>query len=56
MRGCSRLRLLWCTSWTARRAHGAELAGEVARYGDSYRYCYIHGPEGIIIGLVQELR
>ena len=38
------------------RPHGAELVGEVAQYGDIYRYCYIRGPEGIIIGLVEELR
>jgi catechol 2,3-dioxygenase-like lactoylglutathione lyase family enzyme len=37
------------------RAHGAELVGEVAQYKDIYRYCYIRGPEGIIIGLVEEL-
>ncbi|MCX0275408.1 VOC family protein [Nocardia zapadnayensis] len=35
--------------------HGAELVGTVARYEDIYRYCYIRGPEGIIIGLVEEL-
>ena len=38
------------------RAHGAELVGEVAQYEDIYRYCYIRGPDGIIIGLVEELR
>ena len=38
------------------RAHGAELVGEVAQYGDVYRYCYVRGPAGIIIGLVEELR
>ncbi|GAB2947209.1 hypothetical protein GCM10023080_002290 [Streptomyces pseudoechinosporeus] len=37
------------------RAHGAELVGEVAQYGDIYRYCYVRGPDGIIIGLVEEL-
>ncbi len=37
------------------RAHGAELVGEVAQYHDIYRYCYVRGPEGIIIGLVEEL-
>lgn len=35
--------------------HGAELVGEVARYGDQYRLCYIRGPEGILIGLAEEL-
>jgi catechol 2,3-dioxygenase-like lactoylglutathione lyase family enzyme len=36
-------------------AHNAELMGEVARYEDSYRLCYISGPEGIIVGLAQQL-
>jgi hypothetical protein len=30
------------------RARGAELVGEVERYGDSYRLCYVRGPEGVI--------
>ena len=34
---------------------GAQLVGEVVRYEDSYRLCYIRGPEGILIGLAQEL-
>lgn len=34
---------------------GAKLAGEVVRYKDAYRLCYIRGPEGILIGLAQEL-
>jgi catechol 2,3-dioxygenase-like lactoylglutathione lyase family enzyme len=38
------------------RPHGAELVGEVAQFEDIYRYCYVRGPEGIIIGLVEELR
>ena len=33
------------------RAHGAELVGEVARYQDSHRLCYVRGPEGIIVAL-----
>lgn len=37
------------------RAHGAQLAGEVVRYQDIYRLCYIRGPEGVLIGLAQEL-
>lgn len=36
-------------------AHGAELVGEVVRYKDVYRLCYIRGPEGLLIGLAQEL-
>ena len=34
---------------------GAELVGEVARYADTYRLCYVRGPEGILIGLAEEL-
>jgi catechol 2,3-dioxygenase-like lactoylglutathione lyase family enzyme len=34
---------------------GAKLVGEVVDYGDVYRLCYIRGPEGILIGLAQEL-
>jgi catechol 2,3-dioxygenase-like lactoylglutathione lyase family enzyme len=37
------------------REHGAELVGEVVQYKDVYRLCYIRGPEGILIGLAQEL-
>jgi predicted enzyme related to lactoylglutathione lyase len=33
------------------RAHGAELMGEIERYGDSIRLCYIRGPEGMIVEL-----
>src|SRR5574342_1133256 len=34
---------------------GAELVGEVVQYEDTYRLCYIRGPEGLLIGLAQEL-
>ncbi|GAB2753225.1 VOC family protein [Streptomyces bullii] len=37
------------------RAHGAELIGEVERYEDKYRLCYVRGPEGIIVALAEEL-
>jgi catechol 2,3-dioxygenase-like lactoylglutathione lyase family enzyme len=37
------------------RARGAELVGEVGRYGDSYRLCYVRGPEGIIVELAQPI-
>jgi catechol 2,3-dioxygenase-like lactoylglutathione lyase family enzyme len=37
------------------RKRGAELVGEVVRYQDTYRLCYIRGPEGLLIGLAQEL-
>ncbi|MGY1732720.1 VOC family protein [Geodermatophilus sp. SYSU D01045] len=37
------------------RPHGAELVGEVARFGDAYRYCYVRGPAGVVVGLVEEL-
>jgi catechol 2,3-dioxygenase-like lactoylglutathione lyase family enzyme len=36
--------------------HGAEIVGSVAQYEEMYRLCYIRGPEGILIGLAQELR
>ena len=35
--------------------HGAELVGEIAQYEDIYRLCFLRGPEGIIIGLAEEL-
>ncbi|MEW2354255.1 VOC family protein [Spirillospora sp. NPDC029432] len=37
------------------RGHDAELLGEVVRYEDVYRLCYIRGPEGIVIALAEEL-
>ncbi|MFI0220647.1 VOC family protein [Streptomyces lydicus] len=37
------------------RRHGAELVGELVRYEDSYRLCYVRGPEGIIVGLAEQL-
>ena len=37
------------------RAHGAELIGEIAQYQDSYRLCYVRGPEGIIVALAEPL-
>ncbi|WPU98894.1 VOC family protein [Mucilaginibacter sp. cycad4] len=37
-------------------AQGAELVGEVVQYGDTYRLAYIRGPEGIIVGLSEQLR
>jgi catechol 2,3-dioxygenase-like lactoylglutathione lyase family enzyme len=37
------------------REHGAELVDEVVEYEDMYRLCYIRGPEGLLIGLAQEL-
>jgi catechol 2,3-dioxygenase-like lactoylglutathione lyase family enzyme len=36
-------------------AHGAELVGEVVQYGDTHRLAYVRGPEGIIIGLAEQL-
>jgi catechol 2,3-dioxygenase-like lactoylglutathione lyase family enzyme len=35
---------------------GAQLVGEVVQYEEAYRLCYIRGPEGLLIGLAQELR
>ena len=37
------------------RGHGAELLDEIAQYGDMYRLCFVRGPEGIIVGLAEEL-
>ena len=38
------------------QAHGAELVGEVVQYEDTYRLCYVRGPEGIMIALAEQLR
>jgi catechol 2,3-dioxygenase-like lactoylglutathione lyase family enzyme len=38
------------------RAHGAELVGEVAQYENMYRLCFIRDPEGILVGLAEQLR
>ncbi len=37
------------------REHGGELVGEIAQYEDFYRLCFLRGPEGIVIGLAEEL-
>ena len=37
------------------RTRGAMLVGDVVQYEDSYRLCYIRGPEGILVGLAEEL-
>jgi len=37
------------------RNHGAELLDEIAQYEDIYRLCFLRGPEGIIIGLAEQL-
>jgi catechol 2,3-dioxygenase-like lactoylglutathione lyase family enzyme len=36
-------------------AHGADLVGDVVQYGDTFRLAYIRGPEGIVVGLSQQL-
>jgi len=38
------------------RKRGAQLVGDVVQYENSYRLCYIRGPEGLLIGLAEELR
>jgi catechol 2,3-dioxygenase-like lactoylglutathione lyase family enzyme len=38
------------------RARGAELVGELEHYEDSYRLCYVRGPEGIIVELTEQIR
>ena len=40
---------------TRLRSHGAKLVDEIVQYGDSYRLCFIRGPEGILIGLAEQL-
>jgi len=37
------------------RKRGAQLVGEVVQYEDSYKLCYIRGPEGLLIGLAEQL-
>jgi catechol 2,3-dioxygenase-like lactoylglutathione lyase family enzyme len=37
------------------RTHGVQLVGEVAQYKDAYRLCYIRGPEGLLIGLAEQI-
>ncbi|OLT51339.1 VOC family protein [Cellulosimicrobium sp. CUA-896] len=38
------------------RRHGAELLGDIAQFEDAYRLCYLRGPEGIIVGVAEQLR
>ena len=38
------------------RAHGAELVDEIAQYEDFYRLCFMRGPEGLIVGLAEQLK
>jgi catechol 2,3-dioxygenase-like lactoylglutathione lyase family enzyme len=38
------------------RKRGAQLVGDVVQYEKAYRLCYIRGPEGLLIGLAEELR
>ena len=38
------------------RTLGAQLVGEVVQYEDSYRLCYIRGPEGLLVGLAEQLK
>jgi catechol 2,3-dioxygenase-like lactoylglutathione lyase family enzyme len=40
---------------TRLRGHGAEPVGEVVQYENSYRLCYVRGPEGIIVALAEPL-
>lgn len=37
------------------RPHGAELLGEVANYEDVYKLCYLRGPDGIVVGLAEQI-
>ena len=38
------------------RKRGAQLVGEVVQYEDVYRLCYVRGPDGLLIGLAEELQ
>ena len=38
------------------RTHGAEVVGEIVQFENVYRLCYVRGPEGIVIGLAEELQ
>jgi catechol 2,3-dioxygenase-like lactoylglutathione lyase family enzyme len=38
------------------RGRGAELLGEIAQYENLYRLCFVRGPEGIIVGLAEQLQ
>ena len=38
------------------QSRGAQLVGDVTQYEDTYRLCYVRGPEGIVIALAEELR
>ncbi len=38
------------------RKHGAQLVGEVVQYQEIYRLCYIRGPEGVLVGLAEDLK
>ena len=37
------------------RTYGAEFVGEMAQYEDTYRLCYVRGPEGIIVALAEQI-
>jgi predicted enzyme related to lactoylglutathione lyase len=37
------------------RTHGAELLDDIAQYEDAYRLCFLRGPEGIIVGVAEQL-
>jgi catechol 2,3-dioxygenase-like lactoylglutathione lyase family enzyme len=37
------------------RGRGAQLVGEIAQYEDSYKLCFVRGPEGIVVGLAEQL-
>ncbi|MFJ6726250.1 MULTISPECIES: VOC family protein [unclassified Streptomyces] len=38
------------------RPHGGELVGEIARFEDSYLLCYLRGPDGVIVGLAEQIQ
>ena len=38
------------------RSHGAEVLDEIAQYENQYRLCFVRGPEGILLGLAEQLQ
>jgi catechol 2,3-dioxygenase-like lactoylglutathione lyase family enzyme len=38
------------------RSHGAEVLDEIAQYENQYRLCFVRGPEGILVGLAEQLQ
>jgi len=39
----------------AKRGAGVQLVGELVQYENSYRLCYVRGPEGILVALAEKI-